>query len=570
VWILRSQGIEVLHAESPRIPGLRDARTGGQAGPEALAGPVWIVPLDQPAAPLVRAILDPHVPMGSEFLLEEREYLERGRGSRLYETTAWSLLLAFGIEAYWAPPLRRDPAWKETLIPGFEGRFVNRGDAVAWLVDGVPDRSAPLLADLLQQGISVKVADRPFTVDGRAWERGTLLIPREGNPADIEESLKAAAARWRAEVRATPTARAEEGPDLGGGHFHPLIEPRVGIWTGAPVSPSAYGALWRLLDEDVRLRFSGLDVSRFGQTDLGRYNVLVFPPVFGGAGVYRQLLGGEGLDRLKAWIQAGGTAIGIGGGAEFLADKEVGITRARLRRQALDRYPPVVIGPGPMQALEAGTFRAVGLRTPPDREPGESKEEGKKKGPEFRGESPYDVAPILGPGARPFAEGYDAGTPVEMLPVDLAEWLKPFLPPGKAKPDPEDLLTADERLRRFRPHGAFLRIELDPDVWLNWGLPAQMPALVRQRDALVAEPPVQVAARFADVERLHLGGLLWPEAAARLAHTAYVTREAKGRGQVILFLDSPEIRGWTLATRRLLLNAILFGPGAGTRWSRPW
>jgi hypothetical protein len=81
---------------------------------------------------------------------------------------------------------------------------------------------------------------------------------------------------------------------------------------------------------------------------------------------------------------------------------------------------------------------------------------------------------------------------------------------------------------------------------------------------------VRVAARFADLERLHLGGLLWPEAAARLARTAYATRESLGRGQVILFSGDPVYRGWLPDTRRLLLNAILYGPGLGTRWSRPW
>ena len=123
---------------------------------------------------------------------------------------------------------------------------------------------------------------------------------------------------------------------------------------------------------------------------------------------------------------------------------------------------------------------------------------------------------------------------------------------------------------RFSTRGTFLRIDLDHDVWLTWGAADELPALVRGSAALVAEPPVQVAARFADLDRLHLGGLLWPEAAGRRAHTAYLTRESLGRGQVILFAGEPEFRGWTLGTRRLLLNAILYGPGLGTRWSSPW
>ena len=176
---------------------------------------------------------------------------------------------------------------------------------------------------------------------------------------------------------------------------------------------------------------------------------------------------------------------------------------------------------------------------------------------------------MLGPGAAPFAEGFEQGTPAGE-PVNLNDWLKPFLAPGKEKPEKADLERADERLRRFAPQGTFLRVELDHEVWLSWGVGDELPVLARARDTLVAEPPVQVAARFADLDRLHLGGLLWPEAAGRLAHTAYLTREDVGRGQVILFLNEPEFRGWTLGTRRLLLNAILYGPGLGTRWSNPW
>ncbi len=58
---------------------------------------------------------------------------------------------------------------------------------------------------------------------------------------------------------------------------------------------------------------------------------------------------------------------------------------------------------------------------------------------------------------------------------------------------------------------------------------------------------------------------MWPEAAQRIANSAYLTREAKGKGQIILFADRPSFRGATLGTNRLLLNAIVYGPGLGTQ-----
>ena len=61
-----------------------------------------------------------------------------------------------------------------------------------------------------------------------------------------------------------------------------------------------------------------------------------------------------------------------------------------------------------------------------------------------------------------------------------------------------------------------------------------------------------------------MSGLLWPEAAQRMSNAAYLTREKKGNGQVIMFANMPNFRGATKGTARLLLNAIVYGPGLGT------
>ena len=41
------------------------------------------------------------------------------------------------------------------------------------------------LADLLQRGIQVRVAEKPFQAGGRSYEPAALVIRREGNPEDL-------------------------------------------------------------------------------------------------------------------------------------------------------------------------------------------------------------------------------------------------------------------------------------------------------------------------------------------------------------------------------------------------
>ena len=558
VKLLRQQGIEVWGRSdgATKLTGLRDARSGEAVAAAAVGSNAWMVPLDQPGGRMVRELLDPHLPMQAPYFREERKSIERGDGSRLYETTSWSLPFNYAVDAYWTKT-KPEAGWdRDKPVAAAAGR-VEGETTVAWLLEGSSDASVSALADLLQRGLNVRVARRPFAVDGNAFDRGALMLRVEGNPENLHELLTTVAQRWGVQIRGVKSGLAEEGPDLGGRHFPRLIEPRVGVWTGPGISSSQYGAIWHLLDEVVQLRFSAIDLASAGYVDLRRYNVLIFPP-----GRY-QSWGGSTASRIKEWIDAGGTAIGIGSGAEFLASKDRGWTQSRLRREALDKFPPVVFGPAAASVIRAGEFYATGMRAP---EPAD--EDAKQPTPVSS--DPHDVAPILGPGAKPFAEGHPQGRTVTALPLELSDWLKPTLPPGQSKADDVLLRRADSRLRSFSPRGAHLAVELDAEQWMSWGLPSTMPVHVNARDTLVAMPPVDVPVRFAELDDLHLGGLLWPEAAGRLAQTAYATREGVGAGQVILFLNDPEFRGWTVGSRRILTNAILYGPGLGSSWSTPW
>jgi hypothetical protein len=63
--------------------------------------------------------------------------------------------------------------------------------------------------------------------------------------------------------------------------------------------------------------------------------------------------------------------------------------------------------------------------------------------------------------------------------------------------------------------------------------------------------------------RLRMSGLLWPEAADRIANSAYCTQERIGSGQVILFANSPTFRAAARGTTRVMSNALICGPGMG-------
>jgi hypothetical protein len=574
--ILGEQGIDVYENDGiVKAGGLRNAATGETAALELPPGSV-MVPMDQPAWALARTILDPHVPMEASFLKDERESIELGRGTRIYDTTGWSIPLEFGVPAYWSSK-KLEGSWAPAGTAASPAARASTVDAntLGWVFDGGTDAAVLAVADLLGAGVTLRVAEKPFKVEGVAHGPGAILVRKGENGPEVDRAVASATSRGSVVVQRVATVLADEGADLGGNYFHPLVAPRVGVFTGPLVGSSDYGWIWHLLDTQVGWRFTAIDLANFSSIDLRRYNVLVLPAPGVSSAVFRAILGKDGLEALKQWVEGGGTLIGVGGGATFLADKDTALTKTRLRSQALDVAPPPVWSLSATDALRAGPLLAAGLAAselePPPADDATSKGTAKAGNPAPpTARSPYDVAPVIGPGAKPFVEGVELGTPLSGRPVELDLWLKPALPPGRKEPKEDDRKRADERLRSFSPQGALLRIDLAKDDWMTWGLPPDLTAWVGADDALIAGSPARAVASFPGVDTIQRGGLLWPEAAARLARTAYTVRERLGRGQVILFLDHPVFRGWTLGTRRLFLNALLYGPGLGATPPAPW
>lgn len=525
-WVLETQGIEVGVFRSPARAGDLHDMWGGEGGAREFPAGTLVVNLAQPMSPLARAILEFDPRMDTAFLQTERRELEKRKESRFYDVSAWSLPLAYGLEAYWTG---QDPRWpverfRRTESATRPGALLGPRDGYGFAFDGTSDASLRALAAVLQQGCEARVAAKEFTIEGRRFPRGSFLLRRHENPADLARILERAAVESGAEVVGVAGAKAANGPDLGGGEFFLLDAPRTAILCGSPVSGASFGALWWTLEQELALRVSPLDVNQLGDADLSKYNVLVLPSVGGGsAGGLGRVLGGDGKEKIRTWVEAGGTFIATGGGAAFAADSTTGLASTRLRQQALGELEVYARAVDREARAGRGALDSLALW-----DNAEAREDGKK-----------------------------AGAAVS---------------PAAAAPKPEAAVVAEEEeiARLYMPRGAMLRADLDPEHWLAYGMGERAAVTVFTSSAFLARTPVETPARFAAADSLRVAGLLWPEARERWARTAYATREGKGKGQIILFAGEPHFRGYSLGSRRMLLNAILLGPGLGTQRVPPW
>lgn len=510
------QGIEVRRAESGfEIGGLYNEH--GKVSARRFPAGTYVIDFSQPSRYLIQVLLDYDIHMTNETLFEERRYLEKGWGSRMYEVMAWSLPLAFGLESYITtnkPKVSSSPVI-ETTRPF--GKIANEDPLFGYMVEYSDDGATYLLADALCGKLKVRIATRPVTVDGYNFSRGSILFTVKENPDSLAEMLQEYSEKYGVDVIGINTALASEGPDLGGNRFRLLTEPKIAILTGQPIDFSDYGSLWHMIDSEFGLRLGLIDVSRMGRVDLSKYNVLIMPSVWGDVGMLKSVLGEAGIANLKGWVEDGGTLIAMGQAAVFCADTTVGLSQVRLKRQALDKldeYDYALLREQSANKIVIDSLR-IWDGIEPETKRAEEKED-------------------------------------------------------KKKPDKEELKRSDEFTRKFSPQGAILSCAIDTTQWLSFGLGESLPVMVYTQNAYLSKPPIQTVARFGDEKNIRLSGLVWPEARERWGNTAYCTRESKGKGQVILFASHPNQRSYFHGSRRLLVNAILLGPGLGATWSVPY
>ncbi|HEX5133475.1 MAG TPA: M14 family metallopeptidase [Candidatus Krumholzibacteria bacterium] len=516
---LEHQKIEVLRTTKDVKLARADKWDGTEAKDVAIPVGSAIVRTDQPGRQLIDAILEFDNRIATGFLQTEKKEILARDDTRLYDATGWCLPLAYGLEAYHVDGVP-SVATEAFALSERTGSLRNDNARVGFAFDGRDDRAYELLARLFETDVNVWCARKPFRAGEVEMPTGSYLVRRAGNPA-----LDVAALRAMAEAAGVDVIGVDEGlaggrfSDPGGNDFTLLTAPHIALVAGSGINPYNFGAVWHLLDSRMRMRTSTLDIDNLGRADLAKYNVLFLPDNYRGVEGYKGSLGDDGIDRLKAWIESGGTVIAEGAGAAFLADTSVAISPTRMRRQVLKKLPEY-------HAALALSRDAMN--------------------PAIDSLSLWEAKPPRAAKAEKKDSDGETGD------ADDAAF--------------EAIERADEIARKLAPRGTIVAVDIDTEQWLGYGCEPTLPALLMGNRAFVTRS-VQVPARFAPENRLRLSGLLWEEARARWAETAYATRDGVGSGQVILFTSIPNFRGYYHGAERLLLNALLLGPGMGT--SRP-
>ena len=290
----------------------------------------FLVRFDQPAGRLARTLMEEDTPLPAAFMAEQEARRARGLNHQLYDVTAWSLPLMFNVEATSCrrAPSAGQPVDPDAAIPAGMASDAAFGYAVPWADAG----QARLIAHLAREGVAVRVTDTAFRAGGVSYPRGTAVIRRSDNEADLDAVIARLAADSGARVSGLQSSWVEEGPNLGSGSFNLVPGMRIAMAWGEGVSPYSAGATRYVLERRYGLPVTIIRAGTLGRADLSGFDALILPEE--GRGGYGSELGdGEAI---REYVEEGGVLITLGSATRWASGPDVDLVPTRRERAAED------------------------------------------------------------------------------------------------------------------------------------------------------------------------------------------------------------------------------------------
>jgi len=488
----------------------------------------YVIDLNQPQRLLIKSILEQDTAQDKAFVEDNMRRFNRnqmrGKGQSkedygFYDITAWSLPLAFGIEAFWTEDTGNFTGTDVTdeYLANAKRGSVNGRAQIAYVIPYETDAAAAMAVRLAQQGVRVAVATRPLNAAGRNWVPGTFVIRVTRNNETVHDAVAKLATEMGVDVYAANTSFAEEGDTgIGGTAVVSLRAAKVAMVGDEAVDQSSYGSIWFMLDK-YGVTFTPMTINSIRSGGLEQYNVLIIPD--GAAGRYFSAFGSSGISTLKEWVSRGGTLITARGGSVFAALKDVALTSSKL------------VG------SEDDEEKAKTAETPE---------------PDKRKEAEAAPSPTPKPTPRRNAEAEPSPTPEPRSDKgEPAPGLPPIASPSaNANKVPEAL------------PGSIMRARVDRTTPLTYGLSQdEVPVLLASGYFFRYSKEGSNALIFDAESRkpLTISGFVWEGNTEKLLRgTAYILDESSGSGHVVLFAEEPFFRGIFRSTARPFFNAIAF------------
>lgn len=201
-----------------------------------------------------------------------------------------------------------------------EGKVLGAAGAYSYAFDWQEYYAPKALYQLMEKGYQLRVTHEKFQNQlGKIFNRGTILIEKGASNNSDEsfyEDMQQVAAATGITIHALSTGYTS-GINLGSPSIDVLEKPSIALLVDEGVGSSDAGEIWHLFDQRMDMPLTLMPANRLSSADLSRYSVLIMP-----TGNYSEI-GKSGVNKLKTWIENGGTLIARGAAMNWLNGNEL-------------------------------------------------------------------------------------------------------------------------------------------------------------------------------------------------------------------------------------------------------
>jgi hypothetical protein len=234
--------------------------------------------------------------------------------SLTYDITAWSIPYAHGFEAIASKTIVNST--KSTTTKTTTNLIDKKAYAYISKWNSLDD--AVFLGELLKENITPRFSEKPFSIEGKSYERGTLIILRNDNKSvNFDEKLIEIANKKQRKLQVVSTGFVSSGPDFGSPSVKPINKQKIALLSGEGTSSLGFGEIWHFFETELQYPITILNTDYFNSINLSNYDVLIIPD-----GFYEDILLKNTLEKITSWVQSGGTLIAIDNALQSFVDKE--------------------------------------------------------------------------------------------------------------------------------------------------------------------------------------------------------------------------------------------------------
>jgi len=314
---LMNQGIEVEKAvESFKVSDIRgyfaagdsvkdkSPSTRGGQEKEFSAG-TYLIKMAQPNKRLIKILFEPNPALPDTFF---------------YDVSVWAFPYASNVETYWTGASLSVKTSPVKAVQPLSGKVTNAPAQYAYLMPLKGVETTLAYYELARNDVQGGIANRPFTIEGQEYPRGTAVfhVGTNKQKTDFQTLINQTAEKFGVNIVGVNTGIVEKGIDLGSGRIAKLVKPKIGVIGGD-------GSIRHMFDYRYNIDYTNIEVAQVGNLDIDEINVVIVS-----SNLSQQLTTDVQINKLKDWIRAGGVYVGWGGGASFALGEKVQLANFKL------------------------------------------------------------------------------------------------------------------------------------------------------------------------------------------------------------------------------------------------